>query len=464
MTVTRLTDPDHTRTWLTAGLDQCRVGPRGADAVAFAGPLLAAAAAQLARLPPPGAFVDISRLCLDPRATLATRPPSNGLGGLRTYEDTVLGRLATDPLRLAVADALAGLPEALRVDGLVVLLQHVLERIGFTNGVVPHPGAVRSLERLTREDWPFVPPEAPEQQLLRDGYQALVDGFRQVGRALVPADVTVLEQLPLLQRRSDRLALAQVSTRVDLLAAGLPPRARATRRRAGHVSTKLLDDSAYPVGGFSAIATSGSIENLVTSELALMEDDEPIDLFDVRYTEGELLFYTRDETAFVRGRRRFVVVLADDLRDARYRDPDQPVQRIVVAIAWVIVLATTLIRWLAREELLIRIVFPRDALQEERRLLTWALSDGLQTGTIVLEDDDDLEDRILSDARQAPVDRIVLQTSDAPVSPLPDTWTTVLRVAAIPQLTTPFAGEHPPAPTASAGWHHTLTTALAELM
>lgn len=50
----------------------------------------------------------------------------------------------------------------------------------------------------------------------------------------------------------------------------------------------------YPVGGISELSNRGSLENLLRSELIYSETDTEIDLFQVRYVEGELLYYQRD--------------------------------------------------------------------------------------------------------------------------------------------------------------------------
>lgn len=50
----------------------------------------------------------------------------------------------------------------------------------------------------------------------------------------------------------------------------------------------------YPVGGISELSNRGSLENLLRSELVYSELDEEINLFEVRYVEGELLYYQRD--------------------------------------------------------------------------------------------------------------------------------------------------------------------------
>ncbi len=74
--------------------------------------------------------------------------------------------------------------------------------------------------------------------------------------------------------------------------------------------TAFVDETYYPTGGISEITTRGAFENLVLSELIYMESKEEIDLFDLRFVEGELLFYTRD-AGLLRRKRRTVHLILD---------------------------------------------------------------------------------------------------------------------------------------------------------
>ena len=125
--------------------------------------------------------------------------------------------------------------------------------------------------------------------------------------------------------------------------------------------THLADESLYPAGGFTAITPGGSnanIENLVTSELVYMEDGPETDVFTLRYVEGELLYYTRDDSVFRRHRQVIGIALGADLDDARVKDRDLPWQRLILALG----LFVAAIRWLTEQlgdhALTIRIAFP----------------------------------------------------------------------------------------------------------
>ncbi|MFP2927326.1 hypothetical protein ACLESO_19440 [Pyxidicoccus sp. 3LG] len=155
------------------------------------------------------------------------------------------------------------------------------------------------------------------------------------------------------------MALEQAVEAAEALSRTLPPKLRA-RPVSGPTPTTLEDEAAFPQGGFASVSNVGSLENLVTSELVYMEDEPDLDLFDVRYVEGELLYYTRDESVAVRRRRVITFVLLPGLADARVKDAGLRWQRAVVALGLVLCLVRRLSKWLGHEDLRFRVVFPQD--------------------------------------------------------------------------------------------------------
>lgn len=460
-----LEDEGAARDWVSAGLALTCIGDPTEGVLREGASVLRAAGEVLDTLPPPGFLLDLARLFHTEGQQLrrGARPKH-----LRAYEDNVLGRLALHPLRGRLTDALRRLPPDRYAEGIAVLADRLLDHLGFDAGHAVHPRVLRTVARVAEDDWQTRAQDAlngPAGALLEESYHALVSSFQRTGQPLRPSDVTLIEQLELLDRRSDRLALEQVVTMASRLSALLPRRMRSTRRREGHVSTRLEDEDAYPVGGFSSISTQGSIENLVTSELALMEDGPDVDLFDVRYTEGELLFYTRDETAFVRARRRVTLTLDGSLDSARFRDPGLPVQRLVLALGWTVAVVTHLADWLDRQDLHIRIVLD-PLLHAEERLLRLALADGLAAGwlELALLPRDAVRPLLEADVQQAPTDHVALTAKGAVPPPPPHCWQTVLTCSAIPALHAPFAGQPalPEAPLTA--WQTALAHALSDLL
>ena len=121
----------------------------------------------------------------------------------------------------------------------------------------------------------------------------------------------------------------------------------------------MLDEDQYPVGGYTSISTRGSIESLLHSQLAYMEDESP-DLFDMKFVRDELFYYSRDENQFLRRRRAFVFVLFPDLLAARFKDPELPHQRIVMLQSAILALVRRLTEWLSTDAIRFEVLFVQD--------------------------------------------------------------------------------------------------------
>jgi hypothetical protein len=125
-----------------------------------------------------------------------------------------------------------------------------------------------------------------------------------------------------LDSRERRLAARQLKQAelllgsVDLAALGRPPEVE-------EVDSNLTDEGTFPSGGLGGLANRGSWENLVPSELLYMGAPGETDLFEVRFAEGELLFYTRDGATLRRRRRRFLLLLDLD-EDMQVKFPEHP--------------------------------------------------------------------------------------------------------------------------------------------
>lgn len=78
------------------------------------------------------------------------------------------------------------------------------------------------------------------------------------------------------------------------------------------VETAFIDETTVPTGGVAGLTNRGSIESMVVSELAYMEDGPGINLFDLRFLEGEILYYLRDAGTLRRKRRTVHFVLDMD--------------------------------------------------------------------------------------------------------------------------------------------------------
>lgn len=391
---------DPARQWAAACLCLSRVLAPEPERVSLIEPRAAALAQETGSLPPLGLLLDVPALVLGAALPLdrVGAELEAGLGrALESYADRFLGRLAREPLLEAAGDALARLPTGLRDRGHAVLLARLLARVGFDQGLASSPAALARLfasapEELLEEGYALLHANAAPTHALARAYAALVAGARQVPALLSEADVFLLEHLAALERLPERVAFAQIAEAADALEAQLPRRLKGHRAERGAHLTPLSDEAQYPTGGFASIATAGTLENLVASELIYMDDRVPqgeVDLFDVRYVEGELLYYTRDESLYARDRRRLTLVMLPELRRMRVQEPGARWQRLSLALAAVLVAVRRLSAWLTETELSIQLLYAPDAsgaqpLAAERGLTQVMLAEWIERGVVEL--------------------------------------------------------------------------------
>lgn len=321
-----------------------------------------------------------------------TLPPGLPANVIRTYEDHVLGKVYTDWTFGRASDALRRYQGRDRARGLAFLLSQFRQRAGLP-GVEFAPSVIRGLldrppEEVLAEGWESLRQDGV-QPLLVDLYEALIACARRTAEILGPEDLFELETRGALAEEGERLARRQVLRAAASLEAASPRLRLRPAARPGLVPTRILDEDTYPVGGFTSISTRGSVESLLHSQLAYMEegpDAEVPDLFDIKFLRDELLYYSRDENAFLRRRRTFVFLLHPDLTATRFMDADLPYQRGVMMLALLVVLVRKLTDWLSSDALAFEFLFlsPRgdeEPLAPERLLLESLLREALSNGS-----------------------------------------------------------------------------------
>lgn len=354
---------------------------------------LEAALGERPLLPAPVLVFDVTALLNGERLQPVTPPAVDAVReAVRGYEDHVLARLLADRRWPRVSEAFLALPQSLRAAAVGLVVTQVLQRLGLEGGTGVSIGVVRRL--VTK----------PPEELLEAGRQALyepetaarvVDGLTLMAKAarrtrelLSDAEVFLVENLAALQTLAARVALSQLAQVAQAIEERLPARVRTQGFEDGDAPTQLEEDSAYPVGGFSSISTSGSLENLVTSELVYMDREVRPDLFDVRFVEGELLYYARDESVAVRRRRTLVLVFDASLRSAAVKDPGEQYQRLVWLLGATAALVRKLSAWLDTDALHFELVFAGAAedaaLHEEEAVLGLLLREYRERGQLDL--------------------------------------------------------------------------------
>jgi hypothetical protein len=393
-------DSAEARRFLTQGLWWQRVLPPAAGNVR---PILewvkeVAAGGQL--LPPVGFVADLGHVAFgEDWETRAGRDPVNvpnlPINLVRTYEDHVLGKIYADWTFSRASDALRRYARGReQAQGLAFFLGQFHERAHFP-GVEMSPGVITTAietppEELLTEGYESLR-QTGVQPLLPELYEALIVASRRTAEVLGQEDLFELESRTALEDVGQRLARQQVLRAAGGLEATLPRHKIRPLARRMEVPTRILDEDTYPVGGFTSISNRGTVESLLHSQLAYMEEDnsDGPDLFDIKFLRDELLYYARDENQFLRRRRTFVIVLPPELAEARFKDADLPYQRIVMLLALLVVIVRKLTEWLSTDALLFRFLFVGEGedqpLAHEHGLLQTLLREPLATGNALLE-------------------------------------------------------------------------------
>jgi len=266
------------------------------------------------------------------------------------WEERVVAPLLRDAAVMQAAVIVAGAPTE-RVDTLVVhALRAMLPRLLPSTLSLPRtsPAALRPLlESL---------PAVLAHDVTGSGAAAVVDAARDLGEIararvveggpplLLADELWELSRLDQIPSEAMRLALRTVHRTMDGIGPVSPALIARLRDRRQDVIVDEVVADAFPAGGFDAMSTRGVLENLVRSEVGYVGVGSDVDdagrptgpdLFDVRFVEGELLYYTRDESPLLE-RRRQLVVLIDEVERLRHKLRELPSQTIVLVEAVVL--------------------------------------------------------------------------------------------------------------------------------
>lgn len=393
-TTWELRQPEQIRHYVTAGLWFARAAPLTPTTVANTLRWLLCLSSEGHAVPPSGFFADVGYLVLgtqEESLASSVELPDVEAGLLRRYEDYVLGKLYADLSFERGADAVLRSPAEDRDRAIAWLMHRVLARTGFAGAMI-NPAAVRALQQLPPEEllstgWQQLAAEGPPPELAQQ-MEALIAAIQATGDLLAAEDLFEMERGIALADYGQRVALRQVLRAATALGQDIPPQRPRSRQRR-QVATRLLEEDAYPVGGFSSISTKGTIESLLHSQLAYLETDERPDLFDIKYVRDELLYYARDENQFLRRRTTLLVGLAPDLVVARCKDATLPFQRIVMVLGLLVAFTHKLAEWLSDEALechLVWITHQGSALlADEQALLELLLAEQVEHGTARVE-------------------------------------------------------------------------------
>ncbi len=229
--------------------------------------------------------------------------------------------------------------------------------------------------------------------LLETLYQEVTSGIRHLTEVLAIEDVIALEQGTALNSLGQYVAHRQILQHAQKFANQLKPRPFAVSRNYKNTPSYLMDEDHYPVGGYSSISNKGSIESLLHSQLAFMENDTSLrpDLFDIKLAREELYYYARDENQFFVRRRTLLILLFPDLVKARFKDANLPAQRIVMLLASLVALVQQANDWFPAEAITIELLFVTNnatdetPLKDEKELLAILLKQYLDRNYVSFE-------------------------------------------------------------------------------
>lgn len=444
MQTLELRDLEQARRFLLEGLWLQRVLPPTAATVRPALEWALEVASSGAALPPIGFVADLGHVAFGQdggtrgqRDTVAAAALPAGLA--RTYEDHVLGKLYADYHFERAGDALRRYQGRDRALGLAFVVQQLRDRAGF-DGVHLSPGIIKGLLELTPADalargWDTLSRDGLVP-LLPELYQSLIAAARRTADMLGPEDVFELEHGTALAELGQRVALRQVLQAAARLEAALPR--QRVRPLAGRkeVPTRVLDEDTYPVGGYSSVANRGSIESLLHSQLAYMDDADRPDLFDIKYLRDELLYYARDENQFLRRRRTLLFALFPDLVRTRFKDAELPWQRVVLWLGLLVAAVRRLTDWLNEDALLFEFCLldggKPEVLDHEQELLEMVLREQLTNGSVRvtrLADTAALAEQCRRHARRSLCHCLTVTTAPTERLRVEDTVVSQLRIA-----------------------------------
>lgn len=236
------------------------------------------------------------------------------------YENEILGRLLQEPMMLEILEFLQMSKEinGRRLRLMELLLNSLAAQ--YPRTCLVHPAHIRSVqltpndiaEHAEREQRFLTSMEDP--RFFIDRLSQFLEGVAhhiQWSELLRKEDLFELRHWHILDTEEIRIGCRQI-LEVERRLGEVDTRSIQVNQEDSDSETAFVDETYYPTGGVTELTNRGSFENLVLSELIYMSDDptQQTDLFDIRYIEGELLYYLRD-SGQLRRKRRTVHLIID---------------------------------------------------------------------------------------------------------------------------------------------------------
>lgn len=423
-----LRDHEAAKRWVCASLVLQRGANIDAEKIKQSIPWVESAIGEVSPVPPLGMIGDIGRILSRGQYDLSEsfRPGHEHLHlALQGYEEHFLGKIFAnwklDPIR----DALARLNISDRPDAIAIFISQIVTRLGGVEFPAISIGVIRDVIHWPPEDifeYGFNAIRDDDETVyeLVDVYQSITSSAKRVNKIFESAEVFIMENHHALRGSAQRVAITQVAQAADEIKNTLPVKLKPSQKRMGHTPTRLEDETAYPIGGYSSVSNSGPMESLVSSELIYMDEGNSVDLFDIRWASNELLKYTRDESVFVRQKRNIHFVLDSSLEGARTKDAGVPWQKTVLISAMIVAGVAKVTKWLDENDLEIHVSFPPGSLEKDRRLLELLLREWVELGIVTINEGDreQVDGKIIESTKTAQTDGIFISTDGSDTSDL----------------------------------------------
>lgn len=317
------------------------------------------------------------------------------------YENRLLGRLLGEPRLLQVLELLqnhrqdSGLHapaftgRARRL--MALLLDHVAPHYPRTPRL--NPAHLRGLRappctaHAAAHDRFIARAEEPDFFISRlSAMLAGLSAHLQWSALLQPEDLFELEHHDVLSAPAQRIGCRQIIA-VSRHLGEIDPR-QVSISEDGAAETAFIDESQYPTGGLAGLTNRGSMENLVLSELVYIDPTMEIDLFDLRFLEGELLYYLRDD-GILRRKRRTIHLIVDPAQLLRLKPRGYPFQLSIIIQGLLVRIVQDLQAVFADDSVLLHIRYlhaegTASRWQQELDLLALLLRDELAQGLVTL--------------------------------------------------------------------------------
>lgn len=306
------------------------------------------------------------------------------------YQDYFFARLPQDAGLCRIRRSVASRSVDRKLDALLFLLESWSES-GISLGVCASGGLLAKLnahssrleesgkEIIEKTGWP---------QALTEAVKIFCRGFRKIAAPVNLAVAEISERGLDIIEQSPRVQLRQIATAQIILFDKIRKDSFQLKKPFRSISSNQKCAGSVPLGGYSALATHGCLENLLPSQLAWLDISfGHFNFFDLKKARQELLYYKRSDNCVLVNCRHIIILLDKTLEDGRAKHRDLPCQALTLLIAGLLCLWEQLKQTILTEELKLTLLFIDcdHAMDAEKRLLALMFASEIDSGKIKID-------------------------------------------------------------------------------